>query len=103
MRPDTGGSDALGSLGRGPPTPSRLPQALPASFGVPQGADLARCAPQTASLPALGHHGATARQTPPLAALSLPPGVGRLHAARSSARTGGGAPPRGMTLVHTSS
>jgi hypothetical protein len=31
MRPDTGCSDALWSLGRVPPTPARLPQALPAS------------------------------------------------------------------------
>ena len=52
MRPDTGCSDALWRLCWVTPTPSRLPQALPASFGVPQGADLARCAPQTASLPA---------------------------------------------------
>jgi hypothetical protein len=42
MRPDTGGADALWSLGRVTPTPARLPQALPASPVGPQGADLAR-------------------------------------------------------------
>jgi hypothetical protein len=31
MRPDTGGSEALWSVGRVTPTPSRLPQALTAS------------------------------------------------------------------------
>src|SRR5215467_1195327 len=102
MRPDMGYSDALWSLDRVTPTPSRLPQALPASPVGPQGATLARCAPQTASLPAPGHHRATARQTTPLADLPLLPGVGRLHAARSPARTGGGAPPRGITPMHTS-
>jgi hypothetical protein len=45
MRPDTGCADALWSLGRVTSTPSRLPQARPASPGGPQGADLARCAP----------------------------------------------------------
>ena len=35
-------SDALWSLGRVTPTPSRLPQALTASPVGPQGADLAR-------------------------------------------------------------
>ena len=50
-----------------------------------------------------GHHRATARHTTPLAGLPQPPVVCRPHAARSPASTGGGAPPRGMTPVHTSS
>src|SRR5215510_10544344 len=102
MRPDTECSDALWSLGRVTPTPSRLPQALIASLAGQQSADPARCAPQTTSLLMEGHHRATARYTTPLPDLPLPPGVGRLHAARCPARIGGGAPPRGITPVHTS-
>src|SRR5262249_2799128 len=101
MRPDTGYSDALWSLCRGTPAPSRLPQALTACPAGQSSADPARCAPQPASLPAEEHHWATARHTTPLTDLPWPPVVGRSHAARSPARTGGGAPPRGMTLVHT--
>ena len=47
-----------------------------------------------------GHHWASARQTPPLAGVSLRCGP---HAAGSPTRAGGGAPPRGMTSRHTRS
>ena len=42
MRPDTVCADALWSLGRGTPTPFRLPQALTASPVEQQSAELAR-------------------------------------------------------------
>ena len=101
MRPDLEYSDALWSLGRGTAPPSCLPQARTASPAGRSSTDLVRCAPQTASWPAEAHHQATARPTTPLTALPRPPLVGRPQATRSPARTGGGAPPRGITPVHT--
>src|ERR687886_2805794 len=100
MRPDTGGSDALWSLGRGTPTPSRLPQALTASLAEQSSADWALWAPQTTSLPVERHHRATARHTTPLTDFSQQRVACRPHAARSPARTGGGAPPPRVTPGH---
>jgi hypothetical protein len=60
-----------------------------------------RLHPQTASLLTEGHHRATARHTTPLTDLPRPPVVCWPHAARSPARTGGGAPPaRDHTGAH---
>src|SRR5919201_2169436 len=101
MRPDMGCADVLWSLCRAPPAPARLLQALSASPAGQSSADLALGAPQTTALPAPSHRRAIARHTTALTDFSQQRVACRPHAARSPARTGGGAPPPRVTPVHT--